>query len=87
MRHILIGTAIALVFAAPAAAEPSIFGEKDEGAYIGIEGGMWFPDKPYPGHDVDESNPVADLELGTHVLIEALVDLSTGPALEKPLER
>ena len=45
MRHILIGTAIALVFAAPAAAEPSIFGEKDEGAYIGIEGGMWFPDK------------------------------------------
>ena len=45
MRHILIGTAIALVFAAPAAAEPSIFGEKDAGAYIGIEGGMWFPDK------------------------------------------
>ena len=45
MRHILIGTAIALVFAAPAAAEPSIFGEKDEGAYIGIEGGMWFPNK------------------------------------------
>ena len=45
MRHILIGTAIALVFAAPAAAEPSIFADKDAGGYIGIEGGMWFPNR------------------------------------------
>ena len=45
MRHILIGTALALVFAAPAYAEPSIFADKDAGAYVGIEGGMWFPDK------------------------------------------
>ncbi len=49
MRHQLIGTALGLALAAgaaaPAAAEPSIFAEKDAGAYIGIEGGMWFPDK------------------------------------------
>jgi len=44
--------------------------------------GMWFPDKPYPGHDVDEKNPVADLQKGTHVLIETLVDIATGPKIE-----
>jgi acetylornithine deacetylase/succinyl-diaminopimelate desuccinylase-like protein len=49
--------------------------------------GMWFPDKPYPGHDVDESNPVADLQLGARVLLEALVDLACGPPLEAPFER
>jgi predicted dipeptidase len=43
--------------------------------------GMWFPDKPYPGHDVDEKNPIADLEKGAHVLIEALVDLTSGPKI------
>jgi succinyl-diaminopimelate desuccinylase len=37
--------------------------------------GMWFPGTPYPGHDVDETAPVADLHRGTHVLIEVLVDL------------
>jgi succinyl-diaminopimelate desuccinylase len=43
--------------------------------------GMWFPGQPYPGHDVDESAPVADLHRGARVLIEALVDLvcSDGP--------
>ncbi len=45
MRHMVIGTAIALVSAAPAYAEPSIFADKDAGAYIGLEGGMWFPNK------------------------------------------
>ena len=43
--------------------------------------GMWFPDKPYPGHDVDEKNPIADLQKGTHVLIQALVDIATGPRI------
>jgi len=45
--------------------------------------GMWFPDKPYPGHDVDEKNPIADLQKGTRVLIHALVDLATGPKIEE----
>jgi len=46
--------------------------------------GMWFPGKAYPGHDVDEQVPVADLHRGVHVLIEALVDLAAGPPLEDP---
>lgn len=41
--------------------------------------GMWFPGRPYPGHDADERVSVADLVRGTDVLIEALVDLATGP--------
>lgn len=48
--------------------------------------GMWFPDKPYPGHDVDEKNPIADLQKGTHILIRTLVDIATGPRIEKPFE-
>jgi succinyl-diaminopimelate desuccinylase len=40
--------------------------------------GMWFPDKPYPGHDVDEKNPIDDLQRGTRVLIRALTDIATG---------
>jgi len=44
--------------------------------------GMWFPDKPYPGHDVDEKNSIADLQKGTRVLIHALVDLATGKKIE-----
>jgi acetylornithine deacetylase/succinyl-diaminopimelate desuccinylase-like protein len=47
---------------------------------------MWFPGKPYPGHDVDEQVSVADLHKGVHVLIEALVDLTCGPPLDKPFE-
>jgi predicted dipeptidase len=46
--------------------------------------GMWFHDKPYPGHDVDEKNPIADLQKGTKVLIRTLVDIATGPKMEKP---
>ena len=44
--------------------------------------GMWFPGKPYPGHDVDEKIPIEDLQKGARVLIHALVDLATGPKLE-----
>jgi succinyl-diaminopimelate desuccinylase len=44
--------------------------------------GMWFPDKPYPGHDVNEKNPIADLQKGTKVLIHALVDIATGEKIE-----
>jgi dipeptidase D len=49
--------------------------------------GMWFPERPYPGHDVDEHVPVADLERGAHVLIEALVDLTTGERLVDAVRR
>lgn len=44
--------------------------------------GMWFPGKPYPGHDVDEKIPIEDLHRGATVLIHALVDLATGPKIE-----
>jgi predicted dipeptidase len=49
--------------------------------------GMWFHDKPYPGHDVDEKNPIADLQKGTKVLIRALVDIATGPKIENAFKR
>ena len=45
--------------------------------------GMWFPGKPYPGHDVDEKIAVEDLHRGARVLIHALVDIGTGPFIEK----
>ncbi|HJU83397.1 MAG TPA: hypothetical protein VJ600_04235, partial [Holophagaceae bacterium] len=48
--------------------------------------GMWFPGKPYPGHDVDEKLPIADLHRGVHVLLEALGDLACGPALKEPFK-
>ncbi|HJV22403.1 MAG TPA: Sapep family Mn(2+)-dependent dipeptidase, partial [Holophagaceae bacterium] len=48
--------------------------------------GMWFPDKPYPGHDVDEQVSLADLHKGTEVLLEALSDLACGAPLEAPLK-
>ena len=44
--------------------------------------GMWFPGKPYPGHDVDEKIAVDDLHRGARVLIHALVDIATGPLIE-----
>lgn len=46
--------------------------------------GMWFPGKPYPGHDVDEKIPIDDLQRGARVLIHALVDIATGPKIERP---
>jgi len=43
--------------------------------------GMWFPGKPYPGHDVDEKMPVSDLQRGEKVLIYTLTDIATGPKM------
>lgn len=48
--------------------------------------GMWFPGKPYPGHDVDEKLPVADLQRGLAVLIETLRDLATAPPMQDPFK-
>jgi succinyl-diaminopimelate desuccinylase len=48
--------------------------------------GMWFPGRPYPGHDVDERVAEEDLHRGVRVLLEALADLACGPALEEPLQ-
>jgi len=45
--------------------------------------GMWFPDKPYPGHDVNEKNPIADLQLGMKALIYTLTDIASGPKMEE----
>jgi succinyl-diaminopimelate desuccinylase len=47
--------------------------------------GMWFPGKPYPGHDVDERIPVDDLRRGIDILIATLDDLTSHPPLEEPL--
>src|SRR5262249_9595484 len=44
--------------------------------------GMWFPGKPYPGHDTDEKSPIEDLHRGSRVLIHALVDIATGKRIE-----
>jgi len=48
--------------------------------------GMWFPGKPYPGHDVDERISVEDLHRGTRILIAALADIACGPKIDKPFE-
>jgi predicted dipeptidase len=49
--------------------------------------GMWFPPKPYPGHGADEHVSLADLNAGTHILLEVLGDLACGPPLERPFDR
>jgi len=49
--------------------------------------GMWFPQHPYPGHDVDEKIAVDDLHRGVHVLIATLSDIACGPRIERPFER
>ncbi len=49
--------------------------------------GMWFPGKPYPGHDVDEKISIEDLHRGARVLIHALVDLATGEKIEGAFEK
>ncbi len=46
--------------------------------------GMWFPGKPYPGHDVDEQITVRDLNRGVDVLIEALSDIATSAPIPEP---
>ncbi|HJQ38250.1 MAG TPA: Sapep family Mn(2+)-dependent dipeptidase [Thermoanaerobaculia bacterium] len=48
--------------------------------------GMWFPGKPYPGHDLDEKIPIDDLQRGARVLIHALTDLATGAKIEEPFK-
>jgi succinyl-diaminopimelate desuccinylase len=48
--------------------------------------GMWFPEKPYPGHDVNENIPIADLDRGVGILLEALLDLGTNPPITNPLQ-
>ena len=48
--------------------------------------GMWFPGKPYPGHDVDEKVPVADLTRGEKVLIETLADLACSKPVQEPFK-
>jgi succinyl-diaminopimelate desuccinylase len=47
--------------------------------------GMWFPGQPYPGHDVDERVPLADLHRGVEALLEALNDLAYSAPLRDPL--
>ena len=47
--------------------------------------GMWFPGKPYPGHDSDEQVPISDLHRGVHVLLDALVDLACSAPMSDPL--
>jgi succinyl-diaminopimelate desuccinylase len=46
--------------------------------------GMWFPGKPYPGHDTDEQVPIEDLHRGAHVVIEALLDIACGEPMRDP---
>jgi succinyl-diaminopimelate desuccinylase len=48
--------------------------------------GMWFPGKPYPGHDVDEQITVQDLHRGVDVLLEALADIGTSEPIREPLK-
>jgi predicted dipeptidase len=80
---------VAYAAATGASAPPTIAGG---GTYAkrlpnSIAFGMWFPGKPYPGHDVDEKIPIEDLHRGTRVLIAALADIACGPRIEKPFER
>jgi succinyl-diaminopimelate desuccinylase len=46
--------------------------------------GMWFPGKPYPGHDTDEQLPIDDLHRGAHVLIETLLDIACNQPMRDP---
>jgi len=48
--------------------------------------GMWFPGKPYPGHDVDEQISLADLHKGARVLLAALADLAYAEPLKEPFK-
>ena len=48
--------------------------------------GMWFPGKPYPGHDLDEKIAIDDLQRGAHVLVHALVDIATGKTIKEPFK-
>ncbi len=48
--------------------------------------GMWFPGKPYPGHDVDEQITVKDLNRGVDVLLEALSDVACSAPIAEPFK-
>ncbi len=48
--------------------------------------GMWFPGKPYPGHDVDEKISIDDLQRGARVLIRAIVDIARGRRIVEPFK-
>lgn len=48
--------------------------------------GMWFPGKPYPGHDVDEQITVKDLHRGVNVLLEAVADIATSEPIREPFK-
>ncbi len=48
--------------------------------------GMWFPGKPYPGHDLDEKISIDDLQRGARVLVHALVDIATGETMTEPFK-
>jgi len=48
--------------------------------------GMWFPDKPYPGHDVDERIPIADLHRGARILIRTLEDIAGNARIDEPFK-
>ena len=66
-----------------AAAQPAVVGGGTYAKRVprSIAFGMWFSNRPYPGHDVDEHIPIVDLPRGAHILIEALVDLACAPPL------
>jgi predicted dipeptidase len=70
--------------AAPAVAGGATYAQRIPNS---VAFGMWFPDRPYPGHDADERIPIADLHRGTRVLIAALADIACGPRIEGPLTR
>ncbi|SRR5581483_4115925 len=71
-----------------AAAKPAISGGGTYAKRVpnAVAFGMWFPGKPYPGHDVDEKIEIADLQKGTRVLIVALTDLATGARIVEPFK-
>jgi succinyl-diaminopimelate desuccinylase len=49
--------------------------------------GMWFPGKPYPGHDTDEHVSIADLQKGARVLLAALQDLACSAPIDQPFHQ
>ena len=48
--------------------------------------GMWFPGKPYPGHDIDEQISVADLHKGVRVLLEGISDIVYNEPMTDPFK-
>ena len=48
--------------------------------------GMWFPGKPYPGHDVDEQIAIEDLHKGVRVLLEGISDIIYREPMKDPFK-